>query len=80
MFIHIPDQQPSNSLITSLSITVKSTHKSLQLGVDESYQLDIKQCDLSISTWVNFVIHNHVTYFVYNLTKNLIQNPSIFSQ
>ena len=35
-------------MVTSLSITIKSTYESLQLGVDESYELDKKPCDLSI--------------------------------
>ena len=49
IFTHIPDQQPTNSLVTSLAMTVKSTDESLQLGIDESYQLNIKEGDSLLS-------------------------------
>ena len=42
IFIHRPDTNPTTSLVSSLLITTKSSDETLQFGIDESYELNVK--------------------------------------
>ena len=46
---HVPDGTPKAPLVTSLAVTAKVPDETLQLGVDESYTLNIKEGESTLS-------------------------------
>jgi len=87
IFTHTPDGTPSSPLVTSLSVTAKSSDETLQLGVDESYTLAIKTGEASLSantiygamrgleTFSQLVTFNYTLGYYQTSTSSITDSP-----